>query len=214
MKKVGEFWYPDSEERLHRNHSSLWQLENDIIPAMSSMRTVIQAGGAVGAWPITYAKHFDEVYTFEPNPALIECFERNLVEYPENKDKIVLNTHGLWNEECFGEMVEHQANNMGAWYFKPEEDGSIAVHTIDSYALDNVDLIQLDIEGGEYEALLGAVETIKKWKPMLCIELKMTQAFYGRTVEDVYCLLHKLGYETHSVFGRDQLWTSRLPQPA
>jgi hypothetical protein len=98
---------------------------------------------------------------------------------------------------------------MGAWHFHPSPDGKIRVEALDSYDIDDVDLIQLDVEGAEFEALEGARETILRCKPMLCIEIKMTQTFYNRTVEDLYGKLIRLGYETHSAFGRDQLWRPR-----
>ena len=41
---------------------------------------------------------------------------------------------------------------------------------IDSSGLDRVDLIKMDIEGMELEALAGAMATIRKHKPVLFIE--------------------------------------------
>jgi hypothetical protein len=181
MRRVGREWFPDTETQLCKQDlTRVADIEQHIMPHIPRTRCVVQAGAAVGVWPRKFAEYFSEVYTFEPNPALIECFERNL-------------------EKC----------NMGAWYFKPDPDGDIYVDTIDSYDLHEVDLIQLDIEGAEYEALLGAKDTLARCKPWLCLEVKMTQGFYNRTVEDLYALLHKLGYETHSYWARDQLWKPR-----
>jgi hypothetical protein len=42
--------------------------------------------------------------------------------------------------------------------------------TIDSFGLDRVDLIKMDIEGMELEALAGAMAIIQKHKPVLFIE--------------------------------------------
>ncbi len=203
MKQVGRDWYPNAEERLHRN-SHVEHIAQHIMPHVPRTRCVVQAGGAVGIWPREFAKYFSEVYSFEPNPLMVECFMQNCQD-----DRVVLNTHGLWKEPCWGEMVEEQSNNLGAWYFKPKEDGGIYVDTIDSYDLDHVDLIQLDIEGAEYEALQGAAKTIERCKPVIVVEAKMTQHFYGREVSDLYSLLHKLGYQSHSAFARDQLWVPR-----
>lgn len=53
-----------------------------------------------------------------------------------------------------------------------EEAGyiEIEVATIDSILNDRrVDIIKMDIEGSEYKALVGAMETIKKYKPRLAI---------------------------------------------
>jgi FkbM family methyltransferase len=209
MKRVGEYFYPDDEVGLCKNHARWWDVENEIVPRMDQMRTVVQAGGAAGVWPIQFAKFFDRVESFEPNPELIECFEKNVSRHP-NSEKISLHTHGLWVQEDYGELVEHGETNRGAWYFKPcGEEGSVYVNTIDSYNFPDVDLIQLDIEGAEFEALDGAIETIKRCQPKLCLEIKFTQSFYDRTVEDLYGKLVLLGYETEAVWSRDQLWKPR-----
>jgi len=47
---------------------------------------------------------------------------------------------------------------------------TIRMISIDSMALQRADLIKIDIEGMEMEALNGAVQTIQKYKPQLIIE--------------------------------------------
>ena len=42
--------------------------------------------------------------------------------------------------------------------------------SIDQLGLNNCDLIHLDIEGGEYDALMGAEQTIKRFSPLICLE--------------------------------------------
>ena len=53
-------------------------------------------------------------------------------------------------------------------YGKPAS--RVRTMTIDSSGLDRVDLIKMDIEGMELEALAGAIATIQKHKPVLFIE--------------------------------------------
>ena len=60
--------------------------------------------------------------------------------------------------------------------------------SIDSLRLPRIDLIKLDIEGMEFDGLLGAVETIKRCKPHLFFEI-------GKCDEDgVKKLLSELDY--------------------
>jgi antitoxin component HigA of HigAB toxin-antitoxin module len=44
---------------------------------------------------------------------------------------------------------------------------------LDQYELPALDLLKLDVEGHEYEALQGAVHSIKKFKPVVIIEEKL-----------------------------------------
>lgn len=58
---------------------------------------------------------------------------------------------------------------------RPSTFGSIQVecdsidHIFDINAYERLDFIKMDIEGSEYEALLGAKNVIKKWHPILAI---------------------------------------------
>jgi FkbM family methyltransferase len=72
-------------------------------------------------------------------------------------------------------------------YEKPTQ--TIQTITLDSLALSRVDLIKLDVEGMELEALAGAVETIKCSRPVLVIEaIKVDKAQLEQ-------LLAELGYD-------------------
>ena len=205
MKRVDGFWYPDSEERLHRNHSSLWTPEKHILPHISNKGTVIQAGGAVGAWPITYAQHFDVVHSFEPNPVLWECFRRNVDEYEAD---IYMYHMGLSNRIGTCSMVDVQSNNMGAWHITPDESSQTPMAPLDSLGFSECDLLQLDVEGGEIDALEGAEKTIFRCRPIIVVEVKpATLRAFNRTTEQLYRVLRKLRYKLTDKFARDELWT-------
>ena len=56
-----------------------------------------------------------------------------------------------------------------------EQTGVATTLTIDDFVRNNsiakIDFIKMDIEGAELSALNGAIETIKKFKPMLAIAI-------------------------------------------
>ena len=52
----------------------------------------------------------------------------------------------------------------------PSEKFQIPMLTIDSLKLNACDMIQLDVEGFEQFAISGAIETIKKFKPVIIAE--------------------------------------------
>lgn len=63
-------------------------------------------------------------------------------------------------------------NGMSA---RPSAEGDIRVecdsidHIVDQNAYERIDFIKMDIEGSEYDALLGAKNAIRKWHPILAI---------------------------------------------
>jgi FkbM family methyltransferase len=134
----------------------------------------VQAGGHIGMYPIRLAKYFKTVYTFEPNTKNWECLVKNTKAYP---NIIVLNK-GLSDkkgEETFllDKNPDGRANSGSA--FVKDGDFDLPSFTKEVIALDDViteqvDFIQLDVEGHEYEVLKGAEQIIKKYKPVLMLE--------------------------------------------
>lgn len=76
----------------------------------------------------------------------------------------------------------------------------VRVTTIDGlvseHGLDRVDVVKLDVEGSEVEALLGATETLRRHRPLLLIEAEAERlASQGRTKDDLRRILGHEGYE-------------------
>jgi len=167
---------------------------------MNQFRTVIQAGGNIGVYPATMAGQFERVITVEPDLT--------------NYQALLLNVAGRDNIEhhwaAFGDKigtasVDHPyPENIGAHQLKAGSD--VRVLTIDSFGVDNCDFIQLDIEGYEHLALLGAERTIKKTYPVITLELKGLGSRYGYSDEDTIGLLQDWGYDIVGRVNRDVIF--------
>src|SRR5262249_1084864 len=69
------------------------------------------------------------------------------------------------------ELKERLGNeNVGQPIDRSRPSSRVRLMKIDSAGLERVDLIKMDVEGMELEALAGAVETIKAHKPVLYVE--------------------------------------------
>jgi len=65
---------------------------------------------------------------------------------------------------------------------------------LDNIISEDISLIKIDVEGGELQVLRGAVNTIRKNKPVVIFEHGIGAAdYYGTTPEDVYHLLTECG---------------------
>jgi hypothetical protein len=96
-------------------------------------------------------------------------------------------------------------NDNGAFYVSGK--GNIPTLKIDDLNLDECDFIQLDIEGFEYQALLGGIETIKKYYPVICVEWHKDWAGrYGNTFENMNGLLSDLGYSIQNTNDADLIY--------
>lgn len=152
--------------------------------------TVLDVGANIGTHTIFYAKHATRILAFEPNKIAFQCLEHNLRNYPncELFNNAVANHTGKID-------IMPQGDNYGAVYTIPGT--SIDCLTIDSLNLDACDYIKLDVEGDELAALIGAEETIRKYRPVMCIECnEHTLIRKGLTGDYLVKYINDIGYST------------------
>jgi FkbM family methyltransferase len=62
----------------------------------------------------------------------------------------------------------------------------VKIKTLDSYNFQDVDIIKIDVEGFEYDVMLGAVDTIDRCKPVVQVEMVYGQPHrFGHSVHDI-----------------------------
>jgi hypothetical protein len=83
-----------------------------------------------------------------------------------------------------------------ALYAVDDSDGFIPTFTIDSLNLNSCDAIQLDIENAEYDALIGAEQTINKFRPIIILENGETQKILELMASKDYVIAEKVQYDT------------------
>ena len=134
---------------------------------------VIDAGGCFGDTALAFSVAIGEsgrVFSFEPLPRLKEIFVSNLRRNVDLARRIELFEYAVWD------VSRHTLNfsDFGAGS-RQDRNGEIQVATItiDDFVvarrLPRVDFIKMDIEGAEREALRGAADTIRRFKPRLAI---------------------------------------------
>ena len=137
---------------------------------------VIDCGAHVGTFVHhALANGASKVVAIDPDPTQVECLRRNFREEIA-AGRVVVVPEGVWNEQ--GTMTLYVVSlHSGASSLleKPgEKEITVKVTTIDELVgrleLPRVDLIKLDIEGAEREALRGASETLEKYGPALLID--------------------------------------------
>jgi hypothetical protein len=72
------------------------------------------------------------------------------------------------------------------------EERIVDVDTVDNYGFDDVDLIKIDVEGHEQFVILGAVDTIKRTKPILIVEIE--QRHINNDINEVFKAILNLSY--------------------
>ena len=162
----------------------------------------MQAGGHIGIWSEYLAGFYDRVFSFEPNPILYKCLERNL----EGINNVHCCNVALGNEHST--VTLHQAHKSGGDSIKPTAHGNYTeTHEVEQYSIDDVFIqtdvgtIILDVERYEDVVLKGAEKTIKKCRPAIQVELDPVAA------DDIHDVLLSYDYELYKRVGsRDSLY--------
>lgn len=175
------WWFPDGEAHLPEwmanpnnrvilNGRAAYQGKKQAaaLHLCKSFRTAVDVGGHVGLWSYNLGHRFGMVHAFEPIAAHRECFAKN-VDLP--------------NVQMYPRALGEK-NAMIAMHTMPTSsgdsivsgDGDIPMDRLDDYEFEDVDFIKLDCEGYELFALRGGEETLKRWKPVICVEQKPGKA--------------------------------------
>lgn len=153
---------------------------------------VIQAGGYCGVFPRLFSDIFKLVYTFEPDPLNFYCLVQNC-----QKDNIIKAQGALGNNRSSVSLYRTHTYNKGMNVVREEINSFIPSYRIDDLNLSTCDLIQLDVEGYEYNILMGAQNTIKQYKPVITVE---------DTNHIIEKYLHDLGYQKKTTILRDTIF--------
>jgi FkbM family methyltransferase len=203
IKLIEGLWWP---ERVGESYKRYLARQYDSDKAIrlcdrDHRRTAVQAGGHVGLWPRRLSAKFARVVTFEPEAANFACLLRNI----EGISNIEAHQHILG--EAFGTAsLDFNARNTGGHKPIYNGNGDRTMVSIDTYNLDDVDLLCLDIEGGELPALKGAVETLKRCKPIILTEMRGHGERLGYSDADLVKWIKAHGYKDGGKVQKDRMW--------
>lgn len=136
-----------------------------------SFRTAIDGGAHIGTWSVAMSKRFERVIAFEPAPDTFKCLVKNLDERAcVNVDAVPA---ALGAVRGCGNIVDDpkRIGNTGARHLGAGM-GNTGIWPLDNFELKDVDFLKFDVEGYEYHALKGAEQTLKRWRPLVLIEVK------------------------------------------
>lgn len=189
---VSDWLWINGENGIWDGPSKEWMehFKSEYISLTRDKNCVVQAGGGLGMYPKLLSSIFKLVYTFEPDPLNFHCLVNNCQE--ENIIKI----NGALGD--VHKMVSVKRADMGNVGMHTVVDGGfIPQFTIDDLQLQHCDMILLDIEGYEINALKGAVRVIDTFKPLIVCE-------NGNSTIDAY--LKQFYYEKEKQINADSFY--------
>ena len=165
---------------------------------------IADIGANVGSHSIYWAleRNVLKIYSFEPYPETFEVLKTNVM-LNNLENTIEVSNFGLSDE--FGSFVveDYNPRNIGATVFKKSMSGNFYFCPFDDLKISEpIDMIKIDVEGGEVDVLNGMKKTMVKSHPIIVIE-----TFNHKKEVDDY--MHNFNYSQVETIreGEDYIYT-------
>ena len=195
-------------------------LEKAVFPHLPANGDCLDIGANIGHHAIFFSDHFRTVYAFEPNPKTFELlrFNSSLVTnvYPCN--------YGL-SSKSQSVQATLDRRNMGGASIEPNsavakqpmwrvDNANFELRMLDECMAGEetctISFLKIDVEGHEYEVLLGGRSLIEKNKPVIALEILPNSSEEGPPKELRF--LEALGYEYSYEMARKSPFIQSLPR--
>jgi FkbM family methyltransferase len=161
---------------------------------LSGKKVAIDVGVYEGWFSYAMSRLFSKVYSFEINSEiakyLTECDLDNVelinVGLSASSEETTLYIPVVQGVPQFGWASLESDNHPGA---ESHLKKSVKIQPLDSFNIQEVDFIKIDVEGHELEVLKGARRTISSNMPIILVEIK------DRNVACVTDFLSAIGYQ-------------------
>lgn len=163
-------------------------------------KNILDLGANIGTHSVIYSNYItpnNTVYSFEPQKVVFDILTQNIAL--NNCKNVVPFNFGCSNVNSVFYMNACYAvkDNHGAFRIDStlnETNGlKIECKVLDELNIANVGYVKIDVEGHEYEALLGMKKLLLRDRPVIMIEIHDSCA----TKNDTIVFLIELGYVKH-----------------
>lgn len=169
----------------------VWSYEEYLKTIPYALRTVVDVGANIGTHTLVYSEYTDRIISFEPQQAIFNLLCTNLTL--NFKHHILTERCALSNYNGYTHIEDLDLENCGNYGSSSVglgiSNNSVRCRTLDSYHLEDVSLIKIDVEGHEMEVLEGSLKTISRCKPTIYVENDRT----GKE-QDLCDFIESLGY--------------------
>lgn len=185
--------YPfDAIQKIIVNSNNFYEQDilEDLNQFLPSNAIICDIGANIGNhtlyWLFNHKADF--IYCFEPRLETFNILEKN-IEINQVKDKTQCFNFALSDNSTKLSVQSFSQDNIGANFYCKNPVGNIKALPLDEIEINKkIDFMKIDVEGMEIDVLAGAENTIKKYTPVIFIEI-----FY-ENYHKVNYLLEKLGY--------------------
>jgi FkbM family methyltransferase len=179
-------------------------------------KNIVDIGANFGFHSLEFAEMVGssgKVYSFEPQRLVYYQLCGNVIV--NGLGNVICHNVGLGSKEEVSELENQdyysgKTINIGDTHtsrFTGNGKELVQIRTLDSYELENVSVIKIDVQGYEPFVLDGGRETILRNKPYIFIEIEPPQLeIYDFSPSDVFRRLEELGYTVQKILDAPHLF--------
>lgn len=142
-------------------------------------KVAIDVGACFGTHSLFFGRHFEMVYSFEPQKHLFDLVKKTMHENKINA-RVFNNAVGHSNMPIsVDNSVLKEDVNYGGRSIGVGKQSTVQMVKLDSVfdGLKHLDLLKIDVEGAETLVFYGAQELIKKHRPVIFFEHNCREKF-------------------------------------
>lgn len=212
-------------EHMQRRIFWMGYYSNDIVGLIDCLlkpgMVVVDVGANIGEISMVAARRVGasgKVVSFEPVTAIADQLTEHIKINNLSQIMVVRKALGQITREHMpiysscGQTVPDEHHGLASLYGEGQGDAIdyVTMTTLDQVtadlALHRVDLLKIDIEGGELPCLKGAEQLLRRWHPMIIVEVQDFSAKKaGWSVDELFSYLQVFGYEFFSIRKKGRL---------
>ena len=162
-------------------------------------RTAVDVGANHGYYAVALSRHFKQVQAFEIIPELAGDLRRAPIP------NMTVWTEGLSDRPAGATLhipIRADGYRLLGWAslkagnypgIDRHEEIAASLNTLDAHAFEGVDFIKIDVEGHELAVLAGAIQTLRRCRPVVLLEVRPAND------EAVRRFFGELGYEGKTI---------------
>lgn len=181
---------------------------------MDPSMNFLDIGAHVGTWSLCFARQARHVYSFECTPRTYNILCGNIA-LRNLDDKITTHKTAIGNRIGTTTLRIRTEDGGGNTCLDGDQRGiayETPLRTIDSFGLDNIGLIKIDVEGLEQQVIEGMTKTLKRsnYPRILFESWRDSREEEGvpakRLREDLFTTFESIGYTVVPIRGWDEMF--------
>lgn len=105
--------------------------------------------------------------------------------------------------------IDYSSLDAACLIMYEQEKGDVIAKTLDSYGLEKIDFMKLDCQGSDYDVLVGGIETITRYRPVIIYEFERYPGVHDHNGSEYQEFFKKINYNVKSIAGNNYLATPK-----